>query len=145
MGIKIDFGSVEVSERGKAGALSEGTWEAEPTEFKFSIAKTGTRQIEMTFKVTDEDAVDVDGNSFTGLRVWDSMYFTEKSAKMTKMKLKGLGYPVDDLVVSDDDDIQDLAADLTDSYLQTPVKLVTGLEDRDNGTQRARVKFINAA
>lgn len=153
MGIKmIDFGSVELKERNKSKALAESEsngWEAEPVEFKYKVAKTGTRMIEMKFKVTDEEAVDIDGVAFTGNHIWDSLYFTEKSAKVTKMKLKSLGYPVNDLVISSDEDIQDLAEALDDEYSATPLRLVTELEDQDgtydDGTEkkRARVKFIN--
>lgn len=155
MGIKmIDFGSIELKERNKAKALAESEksgWGAEPVSFKYSVAKTGTRQIEVKYKVTDENAVDVDGETFTNMHVWDSLYFTEKSAKMTKLKLRGLGYPVNDLIISSDEDIQELAETLNDEYIQLPVRLVTEVEDQDgeydDGTakKRARVKFINEA
>lgn len=154
MGIKmIDFGSIELKEKGAGKALKASDkdgWLAEVQSFKFSKAKTGTLQIEITFKVTDEKAEDIEGTSFTGKRVWDRMFFTEKSAKMTKMKLRGLGYPVNDLVVEGEDDIQDLAEELNDSYVEAKVRLVTEVQDsgyrKDNDgkpVKETRVSFIN--
>lgn len=158
MGIKrIHFGEdVETSSRGKRAALASSPkqgWEAQLLEAKYKEAKSGNVGIELTFKVVDEEAVDVDGQEFTGLKQWDSIWFGEKSLKMTKLKLAGLGVDVDNLIIETEEDVQDLAQDLN-SEAGLEVALVTEAEEDDykNGRRdagddttyyRSNVKFIN--
>jgi hypothetical protein len=156
MGIKrIHFGEdVETNSRGKVKALADSPkagWEAQLLEAKYKEAKSGNIGIGLVFKVVDEEAVDIDGNSFTGFKQWDDIWFTGKSLKMTKLKLAGLGVDVDNLVIESEEDVQDLAQDLNDQ-VGLEIALVTETEEDDYGTgqyddgtqkYRSRVKFIN--
>lgn len=155
MGIKrIDFGNdVEVG-GGKVKALQtspKSGWLAEVLDAKYKVAKTGNIGIEVTYKITDEGAVDIDGVSFAGKKQWDTIWFSEKSLKMTKIKLRGLGVDVEHLIVETEEDIQDLATQLREDR-GLEVSLVTeaeedtyGTGEYDDGTQKykSNVKFVN--
>lgn len=146
MGINrvIELSNVETKKRSKH-PLDEGTWLAEAAGFKFVEANSGNVGIEVTYKVTDEDALNTEGEPFTG-RIWDTMWFSEKSLKMTKMKLDGLGVDVDSVVITSNEDLKDFVADLKDNFTGAEVKLVTRLEeDEYQGKERtrARVAFVN--
>lgn len=155
MGIKrIDFGNdVEVG-GGKVKALQtspKSGWLAEVLDAKYKVAKTGNIGIEVTYKITDEEAVDIDGVSFAGKKQWDTIWFSEKSLKMTKIKLRGLGVDVEHLIVETEEDIQDLATQLREDR-GLEVSLVTeaeedtyGTGEYDDGTQKykSNVKFVN--
>lgn len=152
MGItRIDFGNdVEIASSNGA-ALDTGTWVAEVVSAEYKVAKTGNVGIEVKYKVTDEKAKDVEGEPFTR-HVWDSVWFSAKSLKMTKIKLKGLGVDVDTLIVESEEDVQDLAAELLDTRGQE-VKLVTEAivdtyktERNEDGetVYKTNVKFVNS-
>jgi hypothetical protein len=163
MGLKrIHFGEdVETNSRGKVKALASskdnpevcknGYWEGQLLEAKYKVAKTGNVGIGFVFKVVDPEAVDIDGTEFTGMKQWDDIWFGEKSLKMTKLKLAGLGVDVDNLIIETEEDVQDLAQDLNDQA-GLEVALVTEAEEDDYGTgeyedgtqkYKSRVKFIN--
>lgn len=155
MGIKrIDFGNdVEVG-GGKVKALASSPkngWLAEVLDAKYKVAKTGNVGIEITYKITDEEAVDIDGVSFKGKKQWDTIWFSEKSLKMTKIKLRGLGVDVENLIIESEEDVQDLAEQLRDDR-GIEVSLVTeaeednyGTGEYDDGSQKykSNVKFVN--
>jgi hypothetical protein len=147
MGINrvIDLGSVEGPAKPSRVPLAEGTWLAEATKFSFVEANSGNVGIEVVYKVTDDEAVNTDGEPFKG-RVWDTLWFSDKSLKMTKGKLQALGVDVDSTIIESDDDLKDFVADLKDNFIGTEVKLVTEVEESEyNGKERvrARVKFVN--
>lgn len=158
MGIKrVDFGQ-DVQVGGKTKALQtspkEG-WLAEVLEANYKVAKSGNVGIELVYKVTDEEAVDIDGTVFTGKKQWDSIWFGEKSLKITKLKLIGLlgAEEVDNLVIETEEDVKDLASHLRDEVRGAEVALVTeaeedtyGTGEYEDGTQkfRSNVKFINS-
>lgn len=155
MGIKrVDFGQdVEVG-GGKVKALASSPkngWLAEVLDAKYKVAKTGNIGIEVTYKVTDEEAVDVDGTSFTGKKQWDTIWFGGKSLKMTKIKLRGLGVDVEHLIIETEEDVQDLAEQIREDR-GLEVSLVTEAEEDnygsgeyEDGTQKykSNVKFVN--
>jgi hypothetical protein len=148
MGINrvIDLGTVEGPAKPSRVPLAEGTWLAEAAKFSFVEANSGNVGIEVVYKVTDDEAVNEDGEPFKG-RVWDTMWFSEKSLKMTKGKLQGLGVDVDSVVVTSDEDLKDFVADLKDNFVGAEVKVVTEVEESEyQGKERrkARVKFINS-
>lgn len=148
MGINrvIDLGAVEGPAKPSRVPLAEGTWLAETSKFSFVEANSGNVGIEIVFKVTDDDAVNEDGEPFKG-RVWDTMWFSDKSLKMTKGKLQSLGVDVDSVVVTSDDDLKDFVRDLKDDFMGVEVKIVTEIEESEyQGKERrkTRVKFINS-
>lgn len=152
----IDFGKdVQVASGGKVKALQTSPktgWLAEVLAAKYVTSKSSDNiGIEVTYKVTDEAAVDIDGESFTGKKQWDTVWFSEKSLKMTKIKLDGLGVDVDNLVIADDADVQDLAEHLR-GEIGREVVLVTEAEEDNYGTgeypdgtqkYKSNVKFVN--
>lgn len=149
---RLSFGSIETKSPTKTKALAEGRWHAEVVSAKFVTANSGNEGIEVTYKIVDEDAVDIDGNEFKG-KVWDKIWFDAKSGKITKIKLVGLmGLDaVNSLEIDGTDDVKDLAETLNDDYAETEVVLVTEVEDDENGKEyddgstRAytRVRFVN--
>lgn len=155
---RVDFGNdVDVASGGKVKALasSEKTgWLAEVVGASFVTAKsTGNVGIEVIYKVTDEDAVDIDGNSFVGKKQWDKIWFGAKSLKITKIKLQGLGIDVDNLIIEVEEDVRDLAETIRDKALGQEVSLITeareddyGTGEYDDGTQKykSEVVFVNA-
>lgn len=158
MGIKrIDFGQdVEVGSGGKVKALQTSPsagWLAEVLEVKYVTSKSSDNVgIEVTYKITDEEAVDIEDNSFTGKKQWDKIWFGGKSLKMTKLKLRGLGVDVENLIIEDETDVQELATQLRDEVRGLEVALVTeakedsyGSGTYDDGTQKfkSEVKFVN--
>lgn len=158
MGIKrVDFGQdVQVASGGSVKALQTSPssgWLAEVLEVKYVTSKSSDNVgIEVTYKVTDEEAVDIEGASFTGKKQWDKIWFSGKSLKMTKIKLAGLGVDVETLVIEDEADVQDLAAQLREEALGLEVSLVTEAEEDNYGTgeykdgtqkYRSNVKFVN--
>lgn len=159
MGLRrVDFGTdVEVASGGKVKALATSPkhgWLAQVLSATYVTSKSSDNVgIEVVYKVTDEEAVDVDGTTFVGKKQWDKIWFSGKSLKMTKIKLAGLGVDVDNLVIEDEADVQDLASQLRDIAVGVEVTLVTEAEEDnygsgtyDDGTQkfRSNVKFVNA-
>ena len=155
MGIKrVDFGQDVQVGGGKVKALASSPsagWLAEVVDAKYKVAKTGNVGIEVTYKVTDEEAVDIEGTSFTGKKQWDSIWFSDKSLKMTKIKLRGLGIDVENLIIETEEDIKDLAEQIRDDR-GLEVSLVTQADEDtygsgtyDDGTQKykSNVKFVN--
>jgi hypothetical protein len=146
MGItRIDFGSVELKERKAFKALADDSKvRAVAKSFKYDKANTGTPYIEVKYEIDDEDAVDIDGGTDYG-SLWDKIYFSEKSVKMAKLKLKGLGVDVDALVIEDEDDLRDLVEHLRDDFTDQEVVLITENEPsfKDETVMVTRVKFIN--
>jgi hypothetical protein len=143
--VRIDFGSVELKERKAFKALADGSKVRAVTRgFKFGHAGTGTPFIEVKYEIDDDEARDIDGGTDYG-SLWDKIYFSEKSVKMAKMKLKALGVDVDSLVIEDDQDLQDLVEDMRDSLVDRDVILVTENEPsfKDETVPITRVKFIN--
>lgn len=158
MGIKrVDFGQdVQVNKPGKVKALATSPskgWLAEILDIKFTASKSSDNVgLEVTFKVTDEEAVDVAGNEYTGKKEWDRIWFGGKSLKMTKLKLEGLGVDVENLIIETEEDVKDLAEQLREEARGLEVSIVTeAVEDSygggeyDDGTQKykSNVKFIN--
>jgi hypothetical protein len=143
MGIaRLDFGSVEVKSGGGRKALAEGSKVlAEAKKFEFKTSQAGNPMIAVTYEVTDENAVDIDGGTEYG-RLFDNIVFTEKAAKMAKLKLKGLGYEVDQLVIEDVEDVKDLAEDLKDNFTDQEVYLTTENEEY-NDVVRSKVRWVN--
>jgi hypothetical protein len=156
MGITvIDFGNVELKGRGNVKALAESAkgeaWEAEVVDVSYGVSsQKKSPYIEVVYKVTDENAVDIDGEPFKG-KVWDKIWFSSKAAGIAKSKLETLGYDTSELHVRNEDDIKDLAADLKAERLGTPVGLVTYNEEDESGAtykdgtpkQWTRVRFVN--
>lgn len=160
MGIKrIDFGQdVEVASGGKVKALQSSPsagWLAEVLEAKYITSKsTDNVGIEVVYKVTDEEAVDIEGNSFTGKKQWDRMWFGSGSQKINKIKLTALigADETNSLVIESEADVQDLAERLRDETRGLEVSLVTEAKENnhgggtyDDGTQKykSEVKFVN--
>lgn len=155
MGIKrVDFGQdVEVG-GGKVKALASSPksgWLAEVLDAKYKVAKTGNVGIEVTYKITDEEAVDVDGTTFTGKKQWDTIWFGGNSLKMTKIKLRGLGVDVENLIIETEEDVQDLAEQIREDR-GLEVSLVTEAEEDNYGSgeypdgsqkYKSNVKFVN--
>jgi arginyl-tRNA synthetase len=145
--VRIDFGSVELKERKAFKALADNSKVRAITRgFKFGHAGTGTPFIEVKYEIDDDEARDIDGGTDYG-SLWDKIYFSEKSVKMAKMKLKALGVDVDSLVIEDDQDLQDLVEDMRDTLTDRDVVLVTENEPsfKDETVPITRVKFINEA
>ena len=155
MGIKrVDFGQDVQVGGGKVKALAtspKNGWLAEVLDAKYVVAGTGNVGIEVTYKVTDEEAVDIEGTSFTGKKQWDKIWFSEKSLKMTKLKLRGLGIDVENLIIEVEEDVKDLAEQIREDR-GLEVSLVTEAEEDNygsgeypDGTQKykSNVKFIN--
>lgn len=148
MGINrvIDLGTVEGPAKPSRIPLAEGTWLAEAAKFSFVEANSGNVGIEVVYKVIDDEAVNKDGEPFKG-RVWDTMWFSDKSLKMTKGKLQSLGVDVDSVVITSDDDLKDFARDLKDDFTGTEVKIVTEVEESEyqgKTREKTRVKFVNS-
>lgn len=160
MGIKrIDFGQdVEVASGGKVKALQSSPsagWLAEVLEAKYITSKSSDNVgIEVVYKVTDEEAVDIEGTSFTGKKQWDRMWFGSGSQKINKIKLTALigADETNSLVIESEADVQDLAERLRDETRGLEVSLVTeakednyGSGTYDDGTQKfkSEVKFVN--
>ena len=146
MGItRIDFGSVELKERKGFKALEDGSKvRAVAKSFKSDKAGTGTPYIEVKYEIDDEDARDIDGGTDYG-SLWDKIYFSEKSVRMAKLKLRGLGVDVDSLVIESEDDLRDLVEVMRDEVTDQEVILVTENEPsfKDESVMITRVKFIN--
>lgn len=147
MGIsRIDFGQVEGNKFGVLAESDSDGWLAEAVGFKFKAASTGNFGIEVTYKITDEAAVDVDGEPYKG-KAWDRFWFSTKAASVTKDKLAVLGVDVSELVIEDENDIKDLVTDLSEDAVGTAVRLVTVVEPdyKDETKQRSNVKYVNEA
>ena len=160
MGIRrIDFGQdVEVASGGKVKALQSSPssgWLAEVLEAKYITSKSSDNVgIEVVYKLTDEEAVDIDGTSFTGQKQWDRMWFGSGSQKINKIKLTALigADEVNALVIESEEDVKDLAERLRDECRGLEVSLVTeakednyGSGTYDDGSQKfkSEVKFVN--
>jgi hypothetical protein len=143
MGIaRLDFGSVEVKSGGGRKALKDGSKVlAEAKKFEFKTSQAGNPMIAVQYEVVDENAEDVDGGQDYG-RLFDNIVFTEKAVKMAKLKLKGLGYEVDDLVIEDVEDVKDLAEDLRENFMDQPV-VITVENEEYNDVERSKVRWIN--
>ena len=156
MGIKrVDFGNdVEIAS-GKVKALATSPssgWLAEVLDAKYKASKsTDNVGIEVTYKITDEEAVDIDGTPFTGKKQWDTIWFGGKSLKMTKIKLRGLGVDVENLIIETEEDVKDLAEQIREdrglevSLVSEAVEDNYGTGEYDDGTQKykSNVKFVN--
>jgi hypothetical protein len=160
MGIKrIDFGNdVEVAKGGKVKALASSPssgWLAEVLDVKYSKSKSSDNVgVEVTYKVTDEEAVDIAGNSFTGKKQWDTLWFGSGSQKLNKIKLTALigADETNSLVIESEEDVQDLAERMRAEIRGVEVSLVTEAEEDnygngqyDDGTQKfkSNIKFVN--
>jgi hypothetical protein len=160
VGIKrIDFGNdVEVAKGGKVKALASSPssgWLAEVLEAKYVTSKSSDNVgIEVTYKVTDEEAVDIDGTSFTGKKQWDTLWFGSGSQKLNKIKLTALigEDETNALILESEEDVKDLAERLRDECRSMEVSLVTEAEEDNygngeypDGTQKykSQVKFVN--
>lgn len=143
MGIaRLDIGAAEVKTSGRK-ALKDGSKVlAEARKFEFKTSQAGNPMIAVTYEVVDENAEDVDGGQEFG-RLFDNIVFTEKAVKMAKLKLIGLGYEVDDLVIEDVEDVKDLAEDLKDNFMDQPV-LLTVENEEYNDVERSKVRWVNA-
>lgn len=147
MGINynVDLGGVEVKERKEYKLLDfeDGdAVEAVVKSFKFKVSSAKNPMVEVKYEITDDNYVDVDGGTDYG-SVWDNIVFTEKAAKMAKLKLLGLGYDgVNDLKIESKEDFLDFVEDLKDNYLDTPVVLILE-HDEYNGKTKAKVRFVN--
>lgn len=158
MGIKrIDFGNdVEVGSGGKIKALATSPsagWLASVLEVKYITSKSSDNVgIEVVYKITDEEAVDIEGTAFAGKKQWHKMWFGEGSLKMTKLALRGLGVDVESLIIESEEDVRDLAEQIRGDAVGLEVALVTeakednyGTGQYDDGTQKykSEVRFIN--
>lgn len=153
---RIDFGNdVEVGGKTKALASSPTSgWLAEVQSVSYTKSKSSDNVgVEVVYKITDEDAVDVDGTPFKG-RQWDTLWFSEKSLKITKLKLLTfLGADdTNNLVIETNEDIQDLAETLRDVLVGQEFALVTEAKENNwgtgtypDGTQKykSEVSFVN--
>jgi hypothetical protein len=142
MGIaRLDIGGTQVG--GGRKALADGSKVlAEARKFEFKTSQAGNPMIAVTYEVVDDNAVDVDGGTEYG-RLFDNIVFTEKAVKMAKLKLIGLGYEVDDLVIEDVEDVKDLAEDLKENFIDQPVVIEVENEEY-NDKVRSKVKWVNA-
>ncbi len=160
MGIKrIDFGQdVEIASGGKVKALQSSPsagWLAEVLEAKYITSKSSDNVgIEVVYKLTDEEAIDIEGTPFTGKKQWDRMWFGSGSQKINKIKLTALigSDETNALVIESEEDVKDLAERLRDECRGMEVSLVTeakedsyGSGTYDDGTQKykSEVKFVN--
>ena len=143
MGIaRLDIGAAEVKTGGGRKALVDGSKVlAEAKKFEFKTSQAGNPMIKVRYEVVDDNAVDVDGGTEYG-NLFDNIVFTEKAVKMAKLKLIGLGYEVDDLVIESVEDVKDLAEDLQDNFLDQPVMIEVENEDYE-GKPQSRVKWVN--
>jgi hypothetical protein len=142
MGIaRLDIGGTEVKTGGRL-ALKDGSKVlAEAKKFEFKTSQAGNPMIAVQYEVIDEDAVDVEGGQNYG-RLFDNIVFTEKAVKMAKLKLIGLGYEVDDLVIEDVQDVKDLADDLKENFIDQPVVIEVENETY-NDKEKSKVKWVN--
>lgn len=140
---RIEFSSVEIKSGGRK-ALKDGSKVlAEATKFEFKTSAAGNAMIKVQYKVTDEEAVDVDGGTDFG-PLYDNIVFAATSAKMAKLKLKGLSYDgLDDLVIEDVQDVKDLAADLRDNYVGQEVVIEVVNEEYEEKVS-SKVKWVNS-
>ncbi len=145
MGIaRLDIGNTEVKTGGAGKALKDGSKVlAEAKNFKFETSQAGNPMITVTYGITDEAAEDVDGGTDYWKTLKDRIVFTEKAVKLAKLKLIGLGYEVDDLVIEDVEDVKDLAEDLQENFIDQPVVLQVENEDY-NDKPSSKVKWVNA-
>lgn len=138
---RIEFSAVETKSGGRK-ALKDGSKVlAEATKFEFKTSQAGNPMIKVQYKVTDENAVDVDGGDEYGA-LFDNIVFTEKAAKMAKLKLAGLQYEVDELVIEDVQDVKDLAADLRDKFTGQVVQIEVENEEY-NDKVSSKVRWVN--
>lgn len=159
MGIaRVDFGQdVEVAKGGKRKALASSPksgWLAQVLEVNYKTSKSSDNVgIEVVYKLTDEEAVDIDGEPFTGRKQWDTIWFGGKSLKMTKLKLDGLGVDVENLIIENEADVQELAEVLRGDIVGEEFSIVTEAEEDnygsgeyEDGTQKykSNLKFVNA-
>jgi hypothetical protein len=160
MGIKrIDFGQdVEIASGGKVKALASSPssgWLAEVLDAKYITSKSSDNVgIEVVYKVTDEEAVDIDDTKFTGKKQWDRMWFGSGSQKINKIKLTALigADETNALVIESEEDVKDLAERLREEVRGAEVSLVTEAQEDnygsgtyDDGTQKfkSEIKFVN--
>ncbi len=146
MGIaRLDIGAAEVKQGGRKALNIENNAKflCEARKFEFKTSQAGNPMINVQYEVVDENATDVDGGQEYG-RLFDRIVFTEKAIKMAKLKLIGLGYEVDDLVIEDVQDVKDLAEDLKDNFMDQPVQIEVENEDSTEYGLRSNVKWVNA-
>lgn len=141
---RLDIGGAEASGGGGRKPLKDGSKVlAEAAKFEFKTSQAGNPMIKVRYKVTDENAEDVDGGKDYG-QLFDNIVFSEKAIGITKGKLQALQYDgLSDLVVEDVEDVKDLAADLQDNYVGQEVVLVTENEEY-NDKWSSKVKFVNS-
>jgi hypothetical protein len=144
MGIaRLDIGGAEIKGGGGRKALKSGSKVlAEAKKFEFKTSQAGNPMIAVQYEVVDENAEDVDGGQEFG-RLFDNIVFTEKAVKLAKLKLIGLGYEVDGLVIEDVADVKDLADDLKENFIDQPV-LIEVENETYNEVERSKVKWVNA-
>ena len=143
MGIaRLDIGGAEIKTGGRKALQNGSKVLAEARKFEFKTSQAGNPMIAVTYEVVDDNAVDVDGGTEYG-RLFDNIVFTEKAVKMAKLKLIGLGYEVDDLVIEDVEDVKDLAEDLKENFIDQPVVIEVENEEY-NDKVRSKVKWVNA-
>ncbi len=139
MGIaRLDIGAAEVKQGGRKALAHGSKVLCEARKFEFKTSQAGNPMIKVQYEVVDENATDVDGGQEYG-RLFDNIVFTEKAVKMAKLKLIGLGYEVDNLVIEDVQDVKDLAEDLKDNFTDQPVQIeVENEESTEYGVQMDR-------
>lgn len=103
-----------------------GTWRARATEGALGFTQNGSEQVAVALVMEPDQRDDVDGLTIT----WYG-YFTEKTEDSTLKALRTLGWSTDD--------ISDLSG-ITDNIVEV---VIVHEEDQD-GTERARVRWINA-
>lgn len=143
MGIaRLDIGSTEVKTGGGRKALKDGSKVlAEAKKFEFKTSQAGNPMIAVRYAVVDENAEDVDGGTEYG-NLFDNIVFSENTVKMLKLKLIGLGYEVDDLVIEDVEDVKDLAEDLQENFVDQPV-MIEVVNEEYNGNVKSKVRWVN--
>lgn len=143
MGIaRLDIGGAEVKTGGRKALKNGSKVLAEAKKFEFKTSQAGNPMIAVQYEVVDENAEDVDGGQEFG-RLFDNIVFTENAVKLAKLKLIGLGYEVDGLVIEDVSDVKDLADDLKENFIDQPV-LIEVENEEYNDKVRSKVRWVNA-
>lgn len=109
----INFSAV--NSKGSRAPLDAGKWEVVLTEVKTGeSSQKKTPFVELTWTVTDADAVKTDGASATKSRLWDTYYLSEKAFYRIQKVASALGV---DLNLPTEGEADVTAEDLAEAFL----------------------------
>lgn len=136
MGFKVP----ELSANSKA-PLDEGKWDARFVKFisgESSLRKTP--YVQVVWKITDEEAVDVEGEAYKRNLFGDTFYLTE--AAMWRLKKFASEAEVEIPEAGDEyDSLAEYAADLTDAFGGVEATLTTTVEKYPSKADRDEAGF----